>query len=41
MSFIAPFFSGVLSKQGIHLGLMEKEIRQNEAEAFSHIREEM
>jgi hypothetical protein len=34
MSFIAPFFSVVVSKQGIHLGLMEKERRQKEGEAF-------
>jgi hypothetical protein len=37
MPFIAPFFSGAVSKQGIHLGLIEK-IRQYEGEAFSHIR---
>jgi len=38
MPFIVPFFSAVLSKQSIHVVLMEKERRQNEDEAFSQIR---
>jgi hypothetical protein len=38
MSSIAPFFIAVISKQGIDLSLMEKEKRQNESDAFSHIK---